>query len=360
MKGASKEGMVRETLLDEIRKGVYRIGDRLPPEIELASRFRISRPTVARALAGLERMGMLDRRVGAGTFVTGDEPRRDKQKLFGLLIPGLGATEIYEPMCASITALSDRHSFSLVWSGTGNKESHAEEILRTCRRYREQNVDGIFFAPLDSDEENATENMKVLDFLEDQRIPVVLLDRDVAHFPHRSKWDLVSSDHFRAGFSATEYLLSTGAQRVDFLYTVDTPLTVRLRMMGYREALLNSGVHPKSNWVHIVDSPTPESINEIVKTNGATNLLCGNDKIAVQTINSLERSGIRVPQEVRVVGFNDLAYARTFHIPLTTWHHPCDEEGISALYTLLDRIQYPELPARTVQVCGDIVIRESA
>ena len=93
-----------------ILEGAVKPGDQLPTETELCAEFAASRPTVSRALALLAKEGLVRRRAGSGTFVSDRaENGSPVTRRLGLLIPGLGATEIFEPMCAHIAAVAHAH-----------------------------------------------------------------------------------------------------------------------------------------------------------------------------------------------------------------------------------------------------------
>lgn len=86
-------------LRSRISGGGYHFGDRLPSEADLVEEFGASRLTVARALKELQHEGLVVRRAGSGTYVR--QPESAKSLVFGLLIPDLGRTEIFEPLrCA--------------------------------------------------------------------------------------------------------------------------------------------------------------------------------------------------------------------------------------------------------------------
>lgn len=93
----AKHRRVFDHLLASIQSGELKPGDRLPSEAELGSLFDASRITVAKAVLDLQRMGLVTRRPGAGTHVQGPHPITGHT--FGLLIPELGLTEIFEPIC---------------------------------------------------------------------------------------------------------------------------------------------------------------------------------------------------------------------------------------------------------------------
>src|SRR6202521_3882034 len=92
-----KYQVIRQTLADAIGSGQHPPGHRLPSASELVKTFAASRPTVNRALRELQLAGLIDRRAGSGSYVRADAAARGYT--FGLLIPELGRTEIFEPIC---------------------------------------------------------------------------------------------------------------------------------------------------------------------------------------------------------------------------------------------------------------------
>src|SRR4051812_22184253 len=101
---ATKHGRVAGELRREIAAGKYQPGKRLPGEAALVRRWGASRITVGRAMSDLSREGLIERRAGSGSFVSAAPPVAAAGPLsFGLLIPDLGQTEIFEPICQGMS-----------------------------------------------------------------------------------------------------------------------------------------------------------------------------------------------------------------------------------------------------------------
>jgi DNA-binding transcriptional regulator YhcF (GntR family) len=202
-----KHRQVYAALEREILSGRYKTGDRLPSEAELVRRFGASRITVGRAVRDLQTAGLVDRRAGSGTYVKPAEPRAGSHS-FGLLIPDLGETEIFEPICQGMMASPLARAHALVWgsatAGAGGKEQHAWDL---CRQYVERKVSGVFFAPLELTPGKDAVNERITTALDTAGIPVVLLDRTAVPYPGRGHHDLVGIDNRRAGYVITDHLL---------------------------------------------------------------------------------------------------------------------------------------------------------
>src|SRR5262245_53203517 len=107
--GVPKHRQVYAALWRDIQSGRLKRGDRLPSEAELVRSFGASRITVGRAVRDLQRDGLVERRAGSGTYVK--TPYAPRAMSFGLLIPELGETEIFEPVCQGMMAspLAHKH-----------------------------------------------------------------------------------------------------------------------------------------------------------------------------------------------------------------------------------------------------------
>jgi GntR family transcriptional regulator of arabinose operon len=359
---AALEGPKYQRIYLELREalavGTYSPGDKLPGENDLADRFGASRPTIRRALAQLESEGFVDRRMGSGTVVANRQDR--KAFVFGLLIPELGMTEIFEPICQGISQAHLGGQHDLLWGPTfsqgGSREAQAEQL---CRYYIERKVSGVFFAPIELLAGGDAINLSIARAFDEARIPIVLLDRDICLYPERSKYDLVGIDNRRAGYVLTEHLLLSGSHRVAFFAQPFSAHTVDARMAGYREAIhthLGSTAPDLAHWVQPADI---EDVREFLHRFQPDAIACANDYTAAQLLTTLNTLGVQVPSQVRVAGIDDVKYARLLQSPLTTIHQPCVEIGSTALLAMMDRIAHPDSPSREFLVDFQLVIRES-
>lgn len=355
----TKHRQIFEHVLAGIESGELKEGDRLPSEIELVKEFATSRPTVARALRDLQHLGLVERKIGSGTYVRRSQKPAESWR-FGLLIPGLGGTEIFEPICGQLAFLAQKQHHTLLWGDFGGKrgEADAAMIEQVCLSYIRQTVAGVFFAPLELTEDKDRINQSVISALEAAGIPIVLLDRDCVPFPQRSRFDLVGIDNRRAGFLIADHLIRLGCRRIDFLARPGSAPTVMLRIAGYREALWNRGITPDPAWIHSGDPADEKGVQRMV-AGGASAFICANDLTAANLMRTLDTLGCAVPQQVRVVGFDDVRYAALLHPALTTMHQPCGDIGTLAMQAMLERIKNPASPPRDMLAQPALIVRQS-
>jgi DNA-binding LacI/PurR family transcriptional regulator len=346
---------LREVLSD----GTYAQGTKLPSENDLVESFGASRPTIRRALAQLETEGFIQKRMGSGTVVAQQGSR--KSHVFGLLIPELGMTEIFEPICQGISQSHAGAQHDLLWGPTFapgiSKELQAEKL---CHYYIDRKVSGVFFAPMELIDGQDEVNLKIVRALEEAHIPIVLLDRDIALFPARSQFDVVGIDNHRAGYMLTEHLLLSGSRRIGFLARPNSAHTVNMRISGYQAALLQHLNAVDTALVKWADPADPLVLRAFIEQNQPDAILCANDYTAAQLLTTLNTLNIQVPQQIRVTGIDDVKYARLLQTPLTTIHQPCREMGAIALQAMLIRIANPSGPANDYLVDFQLIVRKSS
>ena len=241
--------------------------------------------------------------------------------LFGLVIPNLGETEIFEPICQAIAASPDAEGHALLWAHSDSRSANQEEqALQLCRQCIARAVSGVFFAPLEMTEHSAEVNRRVMKLLKEAAIPVVLLDRRPDDSVSRERCDLVG---------ITEHLLRLGALRIGFLAYRNQASTVKTRILGYTDALAT--LRGSESRPCVFHSP-PEALE-------CDAFVCSNDRVAGHLMHTLLARGIRIPEQII--------------------HQPCRDIGETALRVMLERLDRPKMPARDILLDCALVVRQS-
>ncbi len=357
---ATKHARIVEFFRARILDGAYKPGQRVPSETALCARFGVTRATVGKALRELEHAGLIVRRQGSGSFV--HRPDGHRTLTFGLLVPSLGEGEIFEPICNAIATATAAHGHRLLWGQFASSEpaDRCVQAERLCHSYIDQKVDGVFFAPIELADAMYEANARIADLLSRAGIPVVLLDQDVVKFPARSAFDLVGIDNRRAGYVLASHLLDQGCERIAFAARPHSAQTVDARIAGYREALLDRGRRIDADRVHFGDPDDPAFIDALLKGKRPDAVMCANDYTAAKLIAVLLRRGVRIPDDIRVTGVDDLKYAGLLTVSLTTIRQPCRAMGEAAAHALFERASHPGLPGRDILLDFRLVERDSS
>ena len=192
------------------------------------------------------------------------------------------------------------------------------------------------------------------------QLPVVVVDHraEGSGFPH------VTVDNLRAGFQATSYLIAQGHRRIGF---VSGPLNIesaRDRLRGYRLALDEANIPFDEQLVLEGDFEQPTGyrlLKEWIAANPQPDAwFCSNDLMAAGAIQALVEHGISVPEDVAVMGFDDLSVAQMTQPRLTTMRQPIQEMGTIAIRLLLRLLDGEELDTNRIVLNAELVVRVSA
>lgn len=356
----TKKKQIYETVRQRIQLGDFRPGERIPSDAELVREFGASRPTVAKALQELERAGFVRRKTGIGTYVLDNMSPGGRQ--FGLLIPGLGETEIFEPICAAMARTAHQMGHSLVWGANASRAPSTKkgsQALQLCTQYIRDGVGGVFFAPLEHIDDKDAINSTIIQRCQNAGVPVVLLDRDYIPYPGRSEYDLVGIDNRRVGYQITHHLSQRGCKRLMFFARAGAAATVDARIAGFMEAVVKDTGAFDSKLVQRSDPRDEGVVARFISEHRPDGIVCGNDVTAGELMHTLDRLGLVVPDDVLVAGIDDVKYAELLRVPLTTIHQPCEAIGETAFRTMIDRIENPLTSPRDILLGCTLIQRAS-
>ena len=353
---------IYEKLMREIAVGKFAKDGKLPSESELGKALKASRMTVRGALAELQRQGLIEKRNGAGSFLTRRALR--KSGLIGLVIPNFESFEFFSDIKDEL----DRHckrlhyNVRLVFTRERDHEAAVRDIRRKVRELAVARAEGVIFRPYVS-EEFAAANREVVHICQRAEISVVLIDSDITRPPERSDCDLVAVNNIDAGRRIADHLHQRGYRQIAFLGEHrgnfrNANWDNRLFGLAGELALLGS-----SNGVRTLDfAPTDaRALASVLRGISRVDaIVCGNDECAATLLSTLHKIGKRVPEDVAVIGFDDIALARTTVPPLTTISQPVRKIAATAFKSLLARIRYPNNDPREIFLTAPLVPRRSA
>jgi LacI family transcriptional regulator len=342
-----------EALHLEIVQGRHTPGSLLPSEKALCRRWKVSRPTVARALHDLQILGLIERRAGSGTYVRPDI--RATKPILGLFVEGLGRTEILDPICAEITRAAQERGCGIFTGGLPPDHSPRE----IAEEWAKNGIRGVFFAPVEFHHQRESYNVEVARAFQKAGLSIVLIDRDVTEYPQRSDYDLVAMDNFQAGCLLGLHVSGNGARRVAFVAKPDYPATTDLRLAGVREGVKRNGGAEVD--FHVGNPQEIGFVERMLRTKPSYGaVICSNDLTAAQCLQSATQKGWRVPADFTLAGFDDVRYATLLSVPLTTVRQPCRAIGIASVDAMQSRLERPLLPARNITLRGELVVRASS
>jgi DNA-binding LacI/PurR family transcriptional regulator len=157
----------------------------------------------------------------------------------------------------------------------------------------------------------------------------------------------------------TDHLLRLGSRRIAFIGSMHAAATVDAREAGYREALFEADVPFETSLARRLNVDDADEVEALMASGHPDAIVCANDRTAAGMMTTLRRLGRRIPQEVRLVGIDDVDYARMLPVPLTTLRQPTHQIGETALSVMLERVTRRDLVPRHVCLQARLVIRAS-
>lgn len=353
--GAPLYQQVKKVIGEQILTGQFPKGTLLPSEQELCHTFAVSTITMRRALAELSRDGLIRRMSGIGTLVTSDT----KKIRFALLFLGfdsaewLQRSEIFGSLLAGIgdAAWHANADFSTIRVAS---DQDAKPVLKMLTEERE--VDGILLRSAGDIEES------YLTLLESRHLPYVVLKR---HIEGR-RMNFVTLDDVEASARATSHLINLGHRRIALISGARDISSRRGMYQGYRAALEEHGLQYDESLVHF-NSTLPDetdgctSMQQLLRLDSPpTAVFAAGDILAIGAMDALHRAGMRVPEDVAIIGYGDSQVARAVRPRLTTVRTPYDEIGRIATEALVQLIVNPSEAPCEVFIRAPLIIRESS
>jgi len=351
---------IAQLLRKHFRDSNLGTGSRIPTELDLSNSFGVSRGTVRQALSMLEREGLIQRVPGKGTFLCApieDILQTPTQKRIGLVAP-YARDQLSLNILIGMETVAKKRGYQVIYDHT-NESLEVEK--QDVARMRASNVVGIVLFPLSNVEKDET-----IDKMCEDKFPFVLVDR---YLPELD-CSYVVSDNLGGAFRATEHLIILGHKQIAFVYQSFADMrttSVRDRYAGYRKALSEYNIEFREEWVSVVGdqfSPTgmerlENYIEYLQKPDRPTAIVAINDNCAISMLAAAFRIGIKVPEELAIVGFDNVGMTTQVQVPLTTINVHRTDIGTMAAQVLIDQIEERSTEPAHVVLPTELIIRES-
>ena len=330
----------------ELAEGKLKAGDRLPSENELAEKFRVSRQTARHAIDVLAADRLVSRVRGSGTYIgpvggrtagTGLHPGRNRHHGTIAVMSTYVDGYIFPNTVRGIEQVLVRSGYVMQLCFTGNKIHRERELLE--KMVSTDRIDGLIVEAVKSALPNP--NFKYFSRLSGLGVPILFINAAYPGLPY----PLVALNDPRMAFKATQYLVDRGHRKIAGIFKADDGQG-RLRYQGYAECMrtIGRGVDERSVfWIDTVAMQEMEKFAPYLleRIQGCTAVVCYNDQVAYALAAILKKYGIRVPEDVSLIGMDDADIAAMAEVPITTFPHPKFDLGKKAAENLLKMIDDP-------------------
>lgn len=270
-------------------------------------------------------------------------------RAIGLLLPGLRSQYELEIMrgVADAVAAFGRELVVYYQAEPTPRRLHAQ-FARLARGA----IDGLVIVLPRAAEDEALQ-------LQQRGMPVILVD----HRGLGAAVPAVAAANFAGGYEGTRYLINLGHRRIGYIVGEAAIPASTDRLAGYRDALAEAGLPTDERLIYRADFSTiggyAGARSLMALADPPTAIFAANDASALGVLDGLRDLGLRIPQDVSVVGFDDIRAAADAHPPLTTVRQPLAEMGATAVSMLLDILDGHTLPADRVELPTRLIVRES-
>lgn len=325
---------------------------------DVAKLAGVSIATVSRTINKKNRVNEETRlRVRQAIATTGYSPnalaqnfRRGRTNFIMVVLPSIG-DPFFSGVVKGIQSVAAQKGYSVLFTETKMSSDEFTSLLVS------RQADGMILLatmPPFGLEALAKERNKML--------PVVVaceaIHPEMRHLPS------VHIDNVAAAKEATRFLISHGHERVAFISGTNTSLLTKDREAGYRAAMKAAKLPIQEGWVLegklTIEGAVKATRGLLNHSTRPTGVVCANDEMAIGALHEIRSAGLSVPEDISVVGFDDIRYSQAVFPPLTTIRQPAEEIGEKAMYRICHAIEAgAPLTPEPELVPHELVIRRS-
>lgn len=234
-----------------------------------------------------------------------------------------------------------------------NTEGDNERMRESINTLLQKRVDGLILMC------SSLEGERIDVFEQYPDIPVVVMDWGPMLFTS----DKIQDNSLRGGYLAAKYLIESGHQQIGCITGPLVKHQAQMRYEGYKRALNEAGLDFNANWIIEADFECEggyEAFNKMfAKGSLPSSIFVCNDMMAMGVINAANEKGIRIPQDLSIIGYDDIHIAKFMSPSLTTIHQPKYRLGKAAVEALLNRLEKGAIDAQVVQLEPTLVERST-
>ena len=342
---------------NEIDKGNLQPGDKIPSENELCGRFNLSRQTVRHAIARMSEDGLLESRRGSGTYVADQRAGEGEKNVIAVATTYVD-DYIFPSMIKGIERTLSSKGYFMQLSFTDNTVGKERQILLDL--LARNDVAGLIMEPVKSALPNP--NMDLYQKLSERNVKVLFINSFYPELdlPH------VSLNDSECAQRAVRALIEHGHRNIGCVLKLDDGQG-RERYRGYLKAMIQSGVnfsYDHVNWIDTIDLKNGKRalIKALDRLTGCTAVFCYNDMVAGMIIELLTDCGVRVPEDMSVIGMDDSDMARmgVRGVTISSIPHPKERLGEKAAQNMIRMIHEGKLYYNaTHEFDEDVILRAS-
>ncbi|HCE43034.1 MAG TPA: hypothetical protein DET40_05765 [Lentisphaeria bacterium] len=359
--GIPKYYRLQEKIFGLIKSGKMKVGDKLPGERELAKQFNVAHMTARHAVQTLVNTGVLHKQHGKGTFISNlkklsvsEIEGKAVSKSVTVVLPAVPKSPkitgtfmrsgILEAVCEAMSEVN--YQVNISYFNYSEKTSPLERCINN-------GPGGVIFW-----HNETPKNLFMLKELKERGVPFVLVNNYSSE-----PYDYVVAENRAGAMKMVEHLHGLGHRKIAYIDKDENATSVNERRSGFLEGIKKHNLSESEN-VTLKYDFAEDDMRKCVKdlVDGKfTAIFAHNDMAAISVMEVLREMKIKVPDEMSVVGYDNIDMAQFLTPPLTTVHQDFHEMGRTAAEILLGKMTGKSMSARgKVKIVPDLIIRGSA
>lgn len=222
-----------------------------------------------------------------------------------------------------------------------------EQNLVLPRIYNDNKIDGLILLGQVTDD--------YIDLMANLEVPVMFLD----FYDEHANVDAVITDNFYGAYEITNYLFRVGHKKIAYVGNLFATSSIQDRFLGFYKSLLEHGIMVKNDYIICDRNERGDYIELKIPEDRPTAIVCNCDQVAHKLIKQLNTLGVRVPEDISVVGFDNDIYATITTPPITTIEVNMEEMTETLINNMMKKIQDKDLHFGRIAVKGTIIYRDS-
>lgn len=328
---------------------------------DIAAQLNVSAATVSRALRNhpavssktKKKVFELAESYGYQTNQFARNLRQQQTRTIGVIVPRLNSY-FMATVISGIEHLANEAGYNLLISQSSELPEQEIDIVKTMFNNR---VDGLLVSL-----SYQTGDLQHFNSFSQKNIPVIFFD----HTLENNIFTNIRIDNRQAGYDATRHLLDQGCRRILHVSVSNTQSIYRDRYNGYAQALQEFNIPVDPNYLHLGDLSLEAGVRAaeyaLKLPERPDGIFVANDNCAAGCIIALKKAGIRIPEDIAIVGFNDDPVCQIVEPNLTSVHYPAYEMGKIAARNLISQLAEKDgmMLTQTIALRSDLIVRKSS
>ncbi len=340
---------IYKDLAKRIEQKYYQYGEFLPSERTLSMQYQVERATLRKSLALLQQQNYIEKIPGAGSKVIYKQPLSLNSNVMNTIIyvlPDMGDESAAQPyhmeICNHLEKYCKSDNLDLIFTKLTNTETVPSFLLKSAP------ARGIIWV--------GDIHANFLEMARNQDIPSIAVSNDYPHFPR------INTDDIGCGYEATAHLIERGCKRIAHITGFPNYISAANRTEGYKRALLVHGLEPDPKLIVQGDWNFTSGylgITQLIENNiPFDGIMASNDMMALGAIKAVIQAGLKIPEDIKVIGIDNIEQSKFSTPSLTTI---CvEQKSIARLaYLFLKQIMCGIAVPDEILIPGKLIKRET-